>query len=67
MASYLIEIEGMGKKNEMEKEKIDRIKHEIIELYSKGKLSDSHYDMLSREVSKYEEARHSEERSTKQG
>jgi hypothetical protein len=49
MAGYLIEIEGMRKKNEMEKEKFDRIKHEIIELYSKGKLSDSHYYVLSRD------------------
>jgi YVTN family beta-propeller protein len=55
MASYLIEIEDIRKKNEMEKEKLDRIKHEIIELYSKGKLSDSHYDVLSKEISKYEE------------
>jgi hypothetical protein len=67
MASYLIEIEDMRKKNKMEKEKLDRVKHEIIELYSKGKLGDSHYDVLSKEISKYEEGyRLSEERSTKQ-
>ena len=67
MARYLIEIEDMRKKNEMEKQKFDRIKHEIIELYSKGKLSDSHYDVLSKEISKYEEeSRRSEGGSTKE-
>jgi hypothetical protein len=62
MASYLIEIEDMRKKNEMEKQKFDRIKHEIIELYSKGKLSDSHYDVLSKGISKYEEESRQSER-----
>jgi YVTN family beta-propeller protein len=66
VARYLIEIEDMRKKNEMEKEKLDKIRHEVIELYSKGKLGDSHYDVLSKEISKYEEeSRRSEGRSTK--